>query len=385
MLITKEITICITNRNVNYYKDKNYDCVAGEEITVKVCDLPNGSGVKIDVLCDFCKKEISKKSYHGYLKSREKLNLDCCDNGKCVGKKNNLIRRIPLNEIITYIVKQGYNFINVEGEYVNSKSRVILECKNGHKMGYEISAFKKGRRCSICKGTHQQNHDYDEVFDYFELQGCYLLDSEYKNMKSALNYICSCGTKSKISYYDFMKGHRCRNCGGNTRYKYIEVFNIFKENDCELLSKEYSNNKELLDYICKCGNESQITLSNFINGVRCNTCYRENNKGENHPFWNPNKTLAERQDDRKYNEYKHWQKSVFERDDYRCQACGDKRGGNLNAHHLDGYNWCIEKRVDIDNGITLCVECHKEFHANYGYGDNTTEQFESFIGKQLVS
>lgn len=60
-------------------------------------------------------------------------------------------------------------------------------------------------------------------------------------------------------------------------------------------------------------------------------------------------------------EYRAWRKSVFERDNYTCQICG-KRGGRLNAHHIERYRSCIKRRTDITNGITLCDACHKKIH-----------------------
>ena len=36
----------------------------------------------------------------------------------------------------------------------------------------------------------------------------------------------------------------------------------------------------------------------------------------------------------------------------------------------------------VENGITLCVECHKKFHMLYEYGNNTLEQFKKFINEE---
>lgn len=60
-------------------------------------------------------------------------------------------------------------------------------------------------------------------------------------------------------------------------------------------------------------------------------------------------------------EYTEWRTKVFERDEYTCQHC-KKVGVELNAHHIKEFSKYPDKRFDIDNGLTLCVACHKEVH-----------------------
>ena len=72
--------------------------------------------------------------------------------------------------------------------------------------------------------------------------------------------------------------------------------------------------------------------------------------------------------------YKEWRKSVFERDNYTCQECGCNESGFLNADHIIPFATILHRNniksendaVDcfelwnLDNGRTLCVDCHKK-------------------------
>ncbi len=73
-----------------------------------------------------------------------------------------------------------------------------------------------------------------------------------------------------------------------------------------------------------------------------------------------------------------WRKSVFKRDNYTCQKCLI-RGGELNPHHILNFSDNEDKRFDINNGITLCRECHYSFHREYGYIKNNTNQMKFYL------
>ena len=77
-------------------------------------------------------------------------------------------------------------------------------------------------------------------------------------------------------------------------------------------------------------------------------------------------------------EYRLWRKAVFERDNYTCVWCGDNRGGNLEADHIQTFMEYPELRFAIDNGRTLCKKCHIKRHKKDGgqsiQGHNSNEK-----------
>lgn len=110
----------------------------------------------------------------------------------------------------------------------------------------------------------------------------------------------------------------------------------------------------------------------------CKACF----KGKNSPHWKGGITPLNLKI-RNSKEYKEWRENVFRRDNYTCIQCGDNRGGNLEAHHIVPF--CKIYRIkslqyllwDINNGHTLCRECHKKTPTwsgrarNYEYIPNT--------------
>lgn len=66
--------------------------------------------------------------------------------------------------------------------------------------------------------------------------------------------------------------------------------------------------------------------------------------------------------------YKEWRLAIFQRDGFACVRCGDATGGNLQADHIKPFALYPELRLELDNGRTLCMSCHK---ATGTYGSRT--------------
>ena len=159
---------------------------------------------------------------------------------------------------------------------------------------------------------------------------------------------------------------------------------VFKTGVKALNFVERINGKTFWNCLCPyCFSEFVTNIHDiqkeYVKSCGCLNC----RVGEDSPSWNPDLTNEERTLHRKTLETGIWRKTVYERDNYTCQCCGDNKGHNLNAHHL--ANWADNPtlRYELDNGITLCETCHKAFHKKYGYKNTTAIQTEQFVGLSL--
>jgi len=75
---------------------------------------------------------------------------------------------------------------------------------------------------------------------------------------------------------------------------------------------------------------------------------------------------------------KEWKNKVFVRNDWTCQKC-KRRGVELQAHHILIFSQFPKLKFDINNGITLCKNCHGRFHKLYGRKINKTKELKDFL------
>jgi hypothetical protein len=79
--------------------------------------------------------------------------------------------------------------------------------------------------------------------------------------------------------------------------------------------------------------------------------------------WNWKGGVSKYVKERKYSpEHNEWRKIIFVRDNFICQDCGINKT-YFEAHHIKSWKDFPGLRFDINNGMTLCLKCHKKRHS----------------------
>ena len=100
-------------------------------------------------------------------------------------------------------------------------------------------------------------------------------------------------------------------------------------------------------------------------------------KGEKHYNWKGG-VKPINQKERCSKEYNDWRKKVFERDLYHCRLCREN-SDTLVAHHIIPWSVDKSKRYELNNGITLCKDCHRIIHL---YLKEINKQLNEFLNEK---
>lgn len=214
---------------------------------------------------------------------------------------------------------------------------------------------------------------------------CKTCGKEYFIKNSLINtskYCCKdCQNKSKIKKPPWNKGIEskvevfCDYCGKPKMVIKSQIEkqkHFFCNTEHRGLYMRGSNNVKWVEdkHTCiDCGK-----IRDWTKMKRCKVCATKYFRGVNHKNYKNGESLLKRE----YNyNYKVFREDVLKRDWYTCQECGYK-GKKIEVHHIITVKKDKSKMLDVSNGITLCVSCHKKIRAK-------EEQYEEFYKELLKS
>jgi len=236
-------------------------------------------------------------------------------------------------------------------------------------------------------------HSCEEIRAALEAEGYKVTQYPFRDFAS-IPAICSNSHSCLVNWYSFKKGCRCQECRrervrrqeGVLPGKKMIPFEVVKEEiertDYRLITtlSQYRGVGNYIEIKCPQNHFYKTKFGEFRKGKRCRKCRVLNTRGENHPMWNKDLSDEERFLRRDSRQHEEWRNKVLERDRWVCICCQGRtsKDNPLCAHHLENYKGFPELRFEVENGVTLCKECHKRFHGVYGLRGTRLTQFIEF-------
>ena len=182
------------------------------------------------------------------------------------------MKKLTIEYIREKFNERGYTLLTEE--YINNSQKLDYLCPNGHTHSISWRNFSSGKGCPECaieKIKSKQKLSYDFVKDEFEKEGYKLLSTEYINNSTKMSVSCPKGHIYKVSYKNFLQGHRCPYCAGQIiTYDYIK--NYIESFGYKILSTEYKNAHSEILIECPEGHIYATKWNNFQQGYRCPIC-----------------------------------------------------------------------------------------------------------------
>lgn len=343
-LVSEKVEVKYTK----YYKDKGFiNNDNSNTILVDVTDLPYRSQILITIVCDICGKEaqIMYRDYYRAIHGKVNQKVVCYDKNCKYLKQCEFMADVIETQ---YDIKDNsyrnrdwlYNEYIVKNRYAPD---IAVEC------GIDLRTLRRwiNQHGLVSKNDENTiNIDKDVLYDLY-------INKQKTTLEIANIIGCN----------DVTVGKKMREYGIK-RYSRSYTF------------KRYYKDKGGLEKIIAFSNtlENKIKRSCIVRGI---------DESEFYGF-----LISENLRLRNSSKYFIWRKSGFERDNYICQCCG-KRGGRLNAHHKENFADNPDLRFEINNGITLCENCHGfaikgGFHNIYGCFYNNTEQLIEYIANKKL-
>lgn len=248
------------------------------------------------------------------------------------------------------------------------KPRYLVQCECGNTVEKYRSCVLRDESCGACKSFSYVGKKIDRltIIKYLGLNEVGQL---------VYNALCDCGTERTITYNALQKNkfNSCEACHPLWSSPLEDLSGLVAGRLTVLYLWQARPNLWLS--ICECGKSCLHPRAELLSGnvSSCGCLKHDYMFGVLNPYVGSNSSLNTTI--RRSKEYRAWRLAVYTRDNYVCQECPSPTRGT-NAHHivflsslLHKYNiTTMEEAIacpalwDINNGITLCEDCHANKH-----------------------
>ena len=213
--------------NLDLYKGR--DTERGKKAYIGFCELLENENYKLieNYINNNSKVELECNKGHRYFvaprnfKSGSRCPI-CCGNNSETSKL----------DFIKQVESEGYKVI---GKYKNVMTKIELECNKSHRYFVKPHNFKNGRRCPVCDSCSKETAKL-EFINQVENEG-YKLIENYVNSKTKIELECDKHHRYFVTPNSFKNGNRCPHCSINSHGEVLTK-KILDEYSCKYESQK---------------------------------------------------------------------------------------------------------------------------------------------------
>jgi len=155
--------------------------------------------------------------------------------------------------------------------YVNSATKLLWECADGHQWEAPPSQVKSGAWCLICSGS--ANYTIEDLRKTAENRGGRCLSDAYENVRSKLRWECAEGHTWEATLGNILNGgHWCPFCSSRAPVTIENMRKVAEDRGGKCLSGNVASAKDGLVWKCADGHQWKATPDSIKRGTWCPEC-----------------------------------------------------------------------------------------------------------------
>lgn len=281
-----------------------------------------------------------------------------------------------------------YDYSKVE--YINNRTRVIINCKTHGDFIQFPSGHLKGHGCPSC-GTDRTRTTTDEFIERSIMVHGNAYDyskTKYVNAKTKVTITCPIHGDFEANPFNHMNGHKCYKCGldvvisksSHSQDDFIKMAKIVHGDKYDYSKTIYTKSKNKITIICPIHGEFEQKANAHLMGTECRKCGRETASSKTRYDLSKFIELAQITHGDKYG----YAESVYvnstrkikifckQHGDYFYQSPTTHIGGNGCQKCATIHNTCIKsqwmERCSGRIAIFYIIKCFNDTESFYKYG-----------------
>jgi len=286
--------LCLSNAYINNITNLKWECKEGHTWEATPSSIKTGYWrhhcggnlrLNIEQMQDLAKKKGGVCLSKEYINNQTKLIWQCREGHiwdatggsikagswcpECGGRA-----KLTLNDMQNLAERKQGKCLSTE--YVNAHTKLMWQCKEGHKWKAAPDTIQQGSWCPHC--AHHIKLTIEQMQDLAKKRGGICLSKEYIDTDTKLKWQCMEGHIWEATPYHIKNRESwCPKCGvirtANLKRKTIEEMQeLARKKDGKCLSKNYIHTHSKLTWQCKEGHVWDATSHMIKRGTWCPTC-----------------------------------------------------------------------------------------------------------------